>query len=153
MSEEMKEHLRRIKKGIPSKRKGIPNESNSGTKHWNWKGGRSEVWYRKLLQENNIPQICKFCGIEATEVHHLNKNHHDNKLENLVWACKACHVKQHDHVSWNKGKKGLQIAWNKGKTGIYSEETRKKMGKAKLGHVPWWIKKGFNSCKEAAKTL
>jgi len=46
-------------------------------------------------------------------------------------------------ISWNKGKKGLQIAWNKGrkgqvpwnkgKTGVYSEESRLKMSVARKG--------------------
>jgi hypothetical protein len=32
-------------------------------------------------------------------------------------------------VAWNKGKKTGIIPWNKGKQNVYSEETRKKMGK------------------------
>lgn len=36
-------------------------------------------------------------------------------------------------VAWNKGKKTGIIPWNKGMQNVYSEETRKKMGKGRRG--------------------
>ncbi len=55
-------------------------------------------------------------------------------LENL---CNLVEGGSKGRLPWNKGKKGLQVAWNKGKTGIYSEETKRKMREAKIGHIPW----------------
>lgn len=41
---------------------------------------------------------CQFCGWSADkfqDVHHVNDNHQDNGMENLVVACKLCHACHH----------------------------------------------------------
>ena len=40
-------------------------------------------------------------------------------------------IYKHNHIVWNKGKKGLQIAWNKGKP--WSKDAKEKMSLAKKG--------------------
>lgn len=44
---------------------------------------------------------CRFCGFKQNKVdgyiqiHHLNDDHHDNGMTNLVAACMHCHANQH----------------------------------------------------------
>lgn len=41
---------------------------------------------------------CRFCGFRAMkyqEVHHLNDDHSDNRVENLITACSFCHMCAH----------------------------------------------------------
>ena len=41
---------------------------------------------------------CQFCGFRATsrqDVHHIDGNHRNNKEENLVVACRLCHLCHH----------------------------------------------------------
>lgn len=54
--------------------------------------------YRKILRLNgrDLSQ-CEDCQSRdnRTVVHHLNLNHYDNRVENLLVLCKACHAKRH----------------------------------------------------------
>ena len=63
-----------------------------GEKHGNWKGG--EFTYRDILKRNKTPEICKICfssDSRVLAVHHIDKNHKNNNIENLVWLCHNCH--------------------------------------------------------------
>jgi intracellular multiplication protein IcmJ len=51
---------------------------------------------KKVLQRDDY--TCRFCGFKALswmEVHHLNDDHTDNRLDNLITACQFCHMCQH----------------------------------------------------------
>lgn len=75
------------------------NKYFSGEKHSNWKGG-DNIEYRKLLIESNIKSICKVCGTKDKRVliaHHRDKNHKNNKVENLIWLCLNCHHLVHNY--------------------------------------------------------
>lgn len=75
------------------------NKLFSGPKHPNWKNGEN-VAYRKILIENNIKQICNVCGnsdVRVLAVHHLDKNHKNNDIKNLIWLCLNCHYLVHKH--------------------------------------------------------
>lgn len=51
---------------------------------------------KKALDRDN--RTCRFCGfrnLSWQEVHHLNDDHSDNRLENLITACMWCHMCQH----------------------------------------------------------
>lgn len=52
--------------------------------------------YRKYNVDNAMP--CEVCGKEYSnttrfELHHKNKNRHNNEKSNLVWCCVSCHKK------------------------------------------------------------
>jgi len=51
---------------------------------------------RRALERDD--HACRFCGFRAAkwqEVHHLNDDHADNRLENLATTCLHCHMCQH----------------------------------------------------------
>ena len=67
-----------------------------GPNHPNWKGG--EYAYRDMLLKSGIHQICRRCQIEdfrLLTVHHIDKNHKNNNLNNLTWLCYNCHALVH----------------------------------------------------------
>ena len=50
----------------------------------------------KLFEERG--KICERCGYakyEILQVHHKNRNHADNKIENLELICPNCHCEEH----------------------------------------------------------
>lgn len=48
-----------------------------------------------LMTVNNC--ICKLCGYKSksNHIHHIDKNAHNNKLENLIIVCSDCHKLLH----------------------------------------------------------
>jgi 5-methylcytosine-specific restriction endonuclease McrA len=53
---------------------------------------------RRLLQAGLLESVCRHCGLErwqdmplALQLHHLNGDRHDNRLENLALLCPNCH--------------------------------------------------------------
>lgn len=134
--------------------KDLQRESHRGSRHWNWKGGRSEIWYRKLLAESGREKKCHYCqSVNQIEIHHLNQDHYDNRLENLVYACKECHERQHEHKSWLKGKKleelPLKLQETLKSNAIKKGQHLSQSTEFKKGMTPWWKKAGFNSSKDA----
>ena len=58
----------------------------------------AEFRHVRLQALKRDDRACRFCGFEALkyqEVHHLNDDHADNRLQNLVTACGFCHSVQH----------------------------------------------------------
>jgi len=51
----------------------------------------------KILRETGIPRKCAKCSYEYDlQIHHVNGYELDNRLENLVYLCRECHLKEHD---------------------------------------------------------
>lgn len=76
--------------------KGNPGKLN---KIWN------DVWNR----DGNKCYFCNFISNRHQEIHHLNGNHSDNTIDNLVTICPLCHQSFHlDTVSTTNGGK---IIW------------------------------------------
>jgi 5-methylcytosine-specific restriction endonuclease McrA len=60
---------------------------------------KSEAWQRKryvVLKRDNWK--CRYCGMKATQVHHLKYAKYNIGKEPIDWlvsVCKPCHNKQH----------------------------------------------------------
>jgi len=76
------------------------NKEFIGSKHSNWKNGNST--YRNILSRHDVPMKCGLCNTEdkrVLAVHHVDRNHSNNKLDNLAWLCHNCHfLVHHDNV-------------------------------------------------------
>lgn len=62
----------------------------------------NELQYRMLLLKTKIPIVCKMCGAKENirgfqmSVHHIDGDHDNNLIENLVWICESCHQYLHN---------------------------------------------------------
>jgi hypothetical protein len=75
------------------------NQEFIGPKHGNWKHGRDA--YRSVLDRHKIRKICTFCKTSDTRilaVHHVDRNHLNNNVENLAWLCHNCHYLVHHDI-------------------------------------------------------
>jgi hypothetical protein len=46
------------------------------------------------------PKVCNFCKAEKNiEIHHIDGNRKNNKLENLITVCRSCHFKLDDRIN------------------------------------------------------
>ncbi len=68
----------------------------SFTKHTS----RLKSYYYVLKQVVKEHFVCceLCCKYRSVEVHHINKNRLDNRLENLNMLCKWCHIKVHKYM-------------------------------------------------------
>ena len=80
-------------------------QKNLAEKNGQWKGGTSNDYYRRLAKEN-FNQECSICkAIEKLGVHHIDGNHKNNQLINLIILCNKCHCIEHKKMrgwSWSK---------------------------------------------------
>lgn len=80
------------------------NAEFSQEKHPNWKTGASA--YRSLLGRQNTPKECTLCknnDFRVLAVHHIDKNHYNNAIENLAWLCHNCHhLVHHDQKEYKR---------------------------------------------------
>jgi 5-methylcytosine-specific restriction endonuclease McrA len=63
--------------------------------------------YRKILLASGESLQCKLCGSTSStiDVHHLDGNHKNNDLNNLIFLCRSCHMKKaHTYFKDDKGK-------------------------------------------------
>lgn len=78
----------------------------SGKNNPNWKEEKSDWGYRKLCFSEWAKQ-CIVCGFDmVVEVHHLDGNHHNNDIKNLIPLCpnhhKAIHTRKYGEVIRSK---------------------------------------------------
>lgn len=76
------------------------NDYDETVRHPRYKDG---IWsYRKFIKSK-----CEDCdATDNLRVHHLDKNRHNNRLDNLKTLCHDCHWNYHrDRKAWNKGLK------------------------------------------------
>jgi 5-methylcytosine-specific restriction endonuclease McrA len=52
---------------------------------------------RKIYVDRFGTPSCSHCGVVPSDVHHLNEDTTDNRLENLISLCRSCHVAYHNH--------------------------------------------------------
>lgn len=72
---------------------------------------KSDTLKRRLVKEGIKEWKCEKCGITdwmgkdiTLELHHINGNHFDNRLENLQMLCPNCHSQTPTHKRQNKTK-------------------------------------------------
>lgn len=72
-------------------------------------GKFKDVWDSVWQRDNYKCYFCNFESKRHQEIHHLNSDHEDNSLDNLVTICSLCHQNFHlDTVSTTNGGK---IIW------------------------------------------
>lgn len=80
-----------------------------GEKAPGYKDGRNsfkgEV-YRKILLASGRKQECEVCkATDNLHVHHIDRDHRHNALENLTWVCAKCHnLIKHHHPRDEQGR-------------------------------------------------
>jgi 5-methylcytosine-specific restriction endonuclease McrA len=64
---------------------------------------------RKLIEDGVKENKCERCGNSEwmgepipLELHHINGNHYDNRLENLQILCSNCHMQVHGYSNNKK---------------------------------------------------
>lgn len=148
--------------GIPKKRLSEVLVENST--------GNSNKLKKRLIQygvkeykcENPKCGITEWCGEPIVlQLHHINGNHFDNRLENLVLLCPNCHSQTSNFCNNNTLNETLKkIAIDKAKSGIENllkyEEQRKneiKLNKIKYGVIRKTEKKEieYKVCEECGK--
>ena len=87
------------------------------------KGGITSTTNLKkiILRENLKEYKCEKCGIKewqgqpiSLQIHHINGDHHDNRIENLQFLCPNCHSQTDTYAGKNTAK---------GNAGVRSELT------------------------------
>lgn len=76
------------------------NSEFIGPKHANWRHGGA--CYKSVLTRNNVSKMCNLCKTtdeRLLAVHHIDRDHKNNKLENLAWLCHNCHHLVHHDKS------------------------------------------------------
>ena len=74
------------------------NAEYIGPKHANWKHG--QYVYKSILKRSSAVPRCGLCGLgdaRALAVHHIDKDHKNNRVENLLWLCHNCHHLVHNY--------------------------------------------------------
>lgn len=98
----------------------------------------SDLLKKRLINEGLKENKCECCGIceenLVLELHHINGNHYDNRLENLQILCPNCHSKTNNFrgrnvskdsgIKLSEGKNHWCICQNCGKK-FYSDRTDK----------------------------
>ena len=102
-------HLKRlgVEYGTNQNRKGRPHYESRVSAMWyieNNKPIEAPKLRKKLIEEGIKEAKCERCGITEwmgdvvpLELHHLDENHFNNKLENLIILCSNCHAQVHGY--------------------------------------------------------
>jgi hypothetical protein len=97
--------------------------------------------YVSLFKEHNQPPWhCHFCGelVEKLYIHHLDHDHYNNELTNLVAVHKRCHDQHHltgRTVTWgDKISQAKKRQWQDGVyDGVFTPEVRAKAAASNTG--------------------
>lgn len=93
------------RKGIPNDTKRRPVEEYLGKD----KFISASKLRNKLIESGIKEEKCECCGLSEwmgrkipLELHHINMNKYDNRLENLMILCSNCHSLAHDYCNTKK---------------------------------------------------
>lgn len=139
--------------------------SVTGSKHWNWQGGKTaearrlranalyKEWRATIFKRDNY--TCQKCGHKGRlQAHHIKSFAKHKELrfsvDNGITYCIACHSKLKGHrrllTRLEREKIRRKLLGRK-----MSPETRAKMSKSKLGITPW--NKGLRKLREKVTCL
>lgn len=89
--------------------------NNSGSKHYNWKGGKSfeeycAVWkdkdYKQDIRERDgnrcLNPYCYSKSPEDLTIHHINYDKKDCHPKNLITVCRSCNSRANTDRKWHK---------------------------------------------------
>jgi len=79
------------------------NREFSREKHANWKNGLYA--YQSVLSRAGIMRMCRLCGladVRVISVHHVDHDHTNDGIKNLVWLCRNCHYAVHHDRVWER---------------------------------------------------
>lgn len=95
---------------LDASRKAWKMSSTHGTeydKYYNKK--YKSVWDKVWARDKNRCYYCGFTAKKYQEIHHLNNDHDDNSMDNLVTVCPLCH--QNFHLDTASTTNGGKIIW------------------------------------------
>ena len=70
----------------------------TGTNNPNWKDGTSYSKIHTKIAHRTYVDKCAICGLDEEcilEVHHIDENHENNDIDNLIILCANCHARVH----------------------------------------------------------
>jgi len=66
------------------------------------------------MSDEGVPRKCNECGrTEKLIIHHKDKNHDNNTLQNLEYLCYGCHGKRHNQIT-DKNRRFVCEVYQKG---------------------------------------
>lgn len=120
-TDETKKKISKKNKGNICYFKGMNKKNNPEIITWGLKGKLHPNWNGGITIYRNLIEIkeCSLCKKNQNlEVHHIDKNRHNNNLNNLQVLCCSCHAKIHKKGKYLpknllRNKKGQFIGGNK----------------------------------------
>lgn len=87
------------------------NSLKVGSKHPNFKDGLTEAYRKKAFSFYKTKcELCSYSIKEVLQVHHIDKNRSNNKVENLVILCPTHHREIHLGISRLNRERGVTVA-------------------------------------------
>jgi ribosomal protein L40E len=91
---------------------------------------------RILISEGIKENKCEVCGKSTwmgkpipLELHHINRNRYDNRLENLKILCSNCHMQEHNYSNFKDSKLKAPVALKKQRLCVECGKTISKRAK------------------------
>ena len=95
---------------IPTERKKKKGTGSGGHNWWHKLKEGEPLYSRNVEYLHTMNKFCQNCkNAPYEETHHINMDHDDNRIENLLPVCRKCHKKLHALISghpspWQKGR-------------------------------------------------
>jgi predicted restriction endonuclease len=84
-------------KQFPEETRQKMSEAQRGEKNHEWK---DDPLFRAGVEFRKHPKPCEVCGsVEKLDMHHIDGNHENNVIENIMWLCHNHHMKIHGKIN------------------------------------------------------